>query len=95
MGRNKPIELIRLHINSLQGFWGSFSRKMNADKGDLSRIRKGSGEARTTGGEMHFCTQTQIPAHGTCEGFHDRRTGTRACGTSLGGPVAQRRALGW
>ncbi len=81
MGQNKPIELIRLYINSLQGFWGSFSQKMNAHKGDLSRIRvpadnlalktSGLGASQRWGARADWRNVGRpetIPAHGTWEG---------------------------
>ncbi len=33
MGKNKPIEIIPLYINRLDGFLASFSQKMNAQRG--------------------------------------------------------------
>jgi hypothetical protein len=49
MPQGEPIGLIPLYVNSLQHFWGSFSRKLNAVRGRSIKDLEREWGARTTG----------------------------------------------
>jgi len=75
MPQSEPIWLIRLYVNSLQHFWASFSRKMNAVRGRSIKDSEREWGARTTGEIWSAHKHNSHARH--LRGFHDRRTGTR------------------